>query len=249
MGRRVGAGHAPQGSCPRVQYPHIWRPVPGIWTALGSSHVSRERDRAELPVPLRRDVRLLGGLLGEVLRESGGQGLLDDVERLRHAVIAARRADSPPPDGAAPREITELVATWPLERAEAVAHAFTVYFHLANLAEEHQRIRTLRERDTGDAPVRESLAAAVAAIGAEHGPGRVAALVADLRVHPVLTAHPTEARRRAVTEALRRVSALLAGLDDERLGAGERAELRRRLREEIDLLWRTSALRAAAMRP
>src|SRR5262249_57533255 len=102
---------------------------------------------------MRRDVRLLGGLLGEVLRESGGQGLLDDVERLRHAVIAARRADSPPPDGAAPREITELVAAWPLERAEAVAHAFTVYFHLANLAEEHQRIPTLPQPDTPPPPV------------------------------------------------------------------------------------------------
>ena len=211
--------------------------------------MGRDADRQQVPAPMRRDVRLLGDLLGEVLRESGGEGLLDDVERLRRAVIAARRADPPSPDGAALREITELVAAWPLERAEAVAHAFTVYFHLANLAEEHQRIRTLAERDTGAAPVRESLAAAVAAVGAEHGPGRVAALVADLRVHPVLTAHPTEARRRAVTEALRRVSALLADLGDERLGAGERAELRRRLREEIDLLWRTSALRAAAMRP
>jgi phosphoenolpyruvate carboxylase len=211
--------------------------------------VGRDADRQQVPAPMRRDVRLLGDLLGEVLRESGGQGLLDDVERLRRAVIAARRADPPSPDGAALREITELVAAWPLERAEAVAHAFTVYFHLANLAEEHQRVRTLRERDTGAAPVRESLAAAVAAVGAEHGPGRVAAQVADLRVHPVLTAHPTEARRRAVTEALRRISALLATLDDQRLGAGERAELRRRLREEIDLLWRTSALRAAAMRP
>jgi phosphoenolpyruvate carboxylase len=142
-----------------------------------------------------------------------------------------------------------MIAAWPLERAEAVAHAFTVYFHLANLAEEHQRVRTLRERDTGHEPVRESLAAAVATIGADHGPGRVTALLADLLVHPVLTAHPTEARRRAVTESLRRISALLADLDDERLGASERAEVRRRLREEIDLLWRTSALRTVAMRP
>jgi phosphoenolpyruvate carboxylase len=195
---------------------------------------------------MRRDVRLLGDLLGEVLLESGGQGLLDDVERLRHAVIAARRAGSP---AHAQREITEMVGAWPLERAEAVAHAFTVYFHLANLAEEHQRIRTLRERDTGREPVRESLAAAVAAIEAEHGRGRVEALLDGLRVHPVLTAHPTEARRRAVTEVLRRISALVSGLDDERLGAGERAEVRRRLREEIDLLWRTSALRVAAMQP
>jgi phosphoenolpyruvate carboxylase len=210
--------------------------------------VGRDADRQQVPAPMRRDVRLLGDLLGEVLLESGGQGLLDDVERLRHAVIGARRA-GPPRADASLREITAMVAAWPLERAEAVAHAFTVYFHLANLAEEHQRIRTLRERDTGAEPVRESLAAAVATIGAEHGPGRLAALLAELSVHPVLTAHPTEARRRAVTEALRRISTLLSRLDDERLGAGERAELRRGLREQVDLLWRTSALRASAMRP
>ncbi len=198
---------------------------------------------------MRRDVRLLGDLLGEVLRESGGQELLDDVERLRHAVIAARRAESAPDAPDPLREISEMVLAWPLERAETVAHAFTVYFHLANLAEEHQRIRTLRERDTGDRPVRESLAQAVATIRAQHGSGRVAGLVTDLRVHPVLTAHPTEARRRAVTESLRRVGALLTSLDDGRLGASEHAEVRRRLREEIDLLWRTSALRTAAMQP
>src|SRR6266704_6775429 len=136
---------------------------------------------------MRRDVRLLGDLLGEVLRESGGQDLLDDVERLRHAVIAARWAGSAVPAGAlspggagpgggspyagdALDEIAEMVAAWPPERAEAVAHAFTVYFHLANLAEEHQRIRTLRERDAGGEPVRESLADAVAGIRGEAGP-------------------------------------------------------------------------------
>jgi phosphoenolpyruvate carboxylase len=206
--------------------------------------VGRDADRQNVPAAMRRDVRLLGDLLGEVLRESGGQELLDDVERLRHAVIAARRGGP-----ASLHEISEMVTAWPLERAEAVAHAFTVYFHLANLAEEHQRIRTLRERDTGDRPVRESLADAVATIRAQHGSGRVTSLLADLRVHPVLTAHPTEARRRAVTEALRRIGALLSRLDDERLGASERFEVRRRLREEVDLLWRTSALRAAPMQP
>jgi phosphoenolpyruvate carboxylase len=216
--------------------------------------VGRDADRQNVPAPMRRDVRLLGDLLGEVLRESGGQDLLDDVERLRRAVIAARHAEQARPAGEAGkpdplRAIGEMVAAWPLDRAEAVAHAFTVYFHLANLAEEHQRIRTLRERDTGDQPVRESLAQAVAGIRAEHGASRVAGLVAGLRVHPVLTAHPTEARRRAVTEALRRIGALLTSLDDGRMGASERMETRRRLREEIDLLWRTSALRAAAMQP
>ncbi len=207
--------------------------------------MTRDADRQHVPAPMRRDVRLLGRVLGDVLRQAGGQDLLDDTERLRRAVIAARRQGS---GDAAAAEIADLVAAWPLERAEAVAHAFTVYFHLANLAEEHQRIRTLRKRDTAAQPPRESLAATIAGIR-EPGPGSAGRLLADLRVHPVLTAHPTETRRRAVTEALRRIGALLASMDDARLGASEHAEALRRLREEIDLLWRTAALRVQAMRP
>src|SRR5580658_4871706 len=128
-----------------------------------------------MPGQMRRDVRLLGDLPGEVLRESEGEDLLADVERLRLAVIDARRgpdSDSQPGDPVGD-EIAALVASWPLERAELVARAFTVYFHLANLAEEHQRIRTLRERDTGERPVRESLAESVAAIRAQYGAARV----------------------------------------------------------------------------
>ncbi len=212
---------------------------------------------------MRRDVRLLGGLLGGVLRESGGQGLLDDVERLRRAAIAARYdelsreepPDAKPPQGGtaqADQVIADLVASFDTDRAEAVARAFTVYFHLANLAEEHQRIRAVRARDAAGEPVPESLAAAVADISGQDGQDghpAAAALVNGLRVHPVLTAHPTEARRRAITAALRRISGLLDQLADRRLGDSERAETRRRLTEEIDLLWRTSALRATAMRP
>jgi phosphoenolpyruvate carboxylase len=200
-----------------------------------------------MPQRMRRDVRLLGDLLGEVLRESGGEDLLADVERLRHAVIEARREDPPPQADPVGDEIAVLVASWPLDRAELVARAFTVYFHLVNLAEEHQRIRTLRERAAGGAPLRESLPVAVADIRAT-APGELEALLARLRVHPVLTAHPTETRRRAVTAALRRISGLLAGLDDAP-GPGAQAETQRRLREEIDLLWRTSPLRVKAMEP
>ena len=133
--------------------------------------------------------------------------------------------------------------------AEQVARAFTVYFHLVNLAEEHQRIRILRERDSGQAPVRESLAAAVAEVGHDGGPAHLAELLAGLRVHLVLTAHPTEARRRAVVAALRRISGLLDVLDDRRAGATDHDEARRGLREQVDLLWRTSQLRVKAMDP
>jgi phosphoenolpyruvate carboxylase len=205
---------------------------------------------------MRRDVRLLGDILGEVIRDSEGPELLADVERLRRAVIEARRGerDEYLADGAtsadpAGDEIAALVASWSLDRAEQVARAFTVYFHLVNLAEEHQRIRILRERDSGQAPVRESLAAAVAEVGHDGGPGHLAELLAGLRVHLVLTAHPTEARRRAVVAALRRISGLLDVLDDRRAGATDHDEARRGLREQVDLLWRTSQLRVKAMDP
>lgn len=199
---------------------------------------------------MRRDVRLLGEILGQVISESDGPDLLDDVEELRHRVIAARSTEASGADGdTADDDIAALVASWPLARAAAVARAFTVYFHLANLAEEHQRIRTLRERDVGAEPVRESLAGAVTALGRSIGTGPRADLLARLEVHPVLTAHPTEARRRAVTESLRRISGQLDVLDIADLGASARAEALRRLREEVDLLWRTSALRSQAMQP
>ncbi len=208
----------------------------------------RTADSRSVPAPMRRDVRLLGEVLGQVICEADGPGLLEDVEELRHRVIAARDPRTSADKGdAADDDIATLVASWPLTRAAAVARAFTVYFHLANLAEEHQRIRTLRERDTGAAPVRESLAAAVTALGGS----RVAdaGLLARLEVHPVLTAHPTEARRRAVTESLRRIGGQLDVLDGQHLGATARAEAVRRLREEVDLLWRTAALRDQAMQP
>jgi phosphoenolpyruvate carboxylase len=194
--------------------------------------------RQEVPESLRRDVRLLGSLLGQVLVDFGGQGLLDDVEALRHAVIAARRGET------TVDEVATIVGGWSLDRAELVARAFTVYFHLTNLAEEHQRIRTLNERDNGAEPLKESIAAAVAEIG--NGP-QLQAQLAGLELRPVFTAHPTEARRRAIVTAILRISGLLNDL--EKPGATERERTQRRLLEEIDLLWRTSQLRRTKLDP
>ncbi|MGP4096183.1 phosphoenolpyruvate carboxylase [Nonomuraea sp. KM90] len=193
----------------------------------------------EMPDELRHDVRLLGKLLGQVLAEQGGEDLLADVERLRKAVIAARRGEI------SADVITEMVAGWEIERAVAVARAFTCYFHLANLAEEHYRIRTLRERDAEGRVQRESLAQAVHELGHE----RVTELLAGLELHPVLTAHPTEARRRAVVTAIQRVSGQLTEYNTPGRGASERAESKRRMLEEIDLLWRTAQLRSTKLDP
>ncbi len=204
---------------------------------------TREAARQEIPPALRRDIRLLGELLGQVVADYGGATLLRDVERLRRSVIRARS------DGSYERSAQKLVASWSLERAEAVARAFTCYFHLANLAEEHHRARVLRERDQGPRPLPESLVATVAELRSRNGERRLRELLADFEVHPVFTAHPTEARRRAVVTAIRRVGEQLDRLDDPMGSEGERLEAKRRLIEEIDTLWRTGQLRTTQIHP
>ena len=203
----------------------------------------REVARQEIPEPLRRDVRLLGEVLGRVIAESGGEGLLHDVERLRTLVIRARDDDR------YERKAEKLIASWSLELAELVARAFACYFHLANLAEEHHRARVIRERDRGAEPVPESIGATVHQLRRRLGSKRLNELVASLEVHPVFTAHPTEARRRAVVTAIRRVGDQLERLDDPRISNSERLDADRRLVEEVDSLWRTAQLRALQVRP
>ena len=205
--------------------------------------LKRETARQEIPAPLRRDVRMLGEVLGQVMADYGGATLLRDVEQLRRTVIRARD------DGRYERNTERLVASWSLERAEEVARAFTCYFHLVNLAEEHHRARVLRERDQGPKPIRESLQATVADLRSRYGARRLREVLADFAVHPVFTAHPTEARRRAVVTAIRRVGEQLELLDDPRRAQGERLEAKRRLNEEVDSLWRTGQLRTTTIQP
>jgi phosphoenolpyruvate carboxylase len=186
---------------------------------------------------------MLGDVLGRVIADYGGAKLLRDVELLRRNVIRARD------DGRYERNVEKLVASWSLERADEVARAFTCYFHLVNLAEEHHRARVLRERDQGPEPLRESLQATVNELQTRHGARRLRGILADFAVHPVFTAHPTEARRRAVVTAIRRVGEQLDRLDDTRRSQGERLEAGRRLVEEVDTLWRTGQLRTSTFQP
>jgi phosphoenolpyruvate carboxylase len=201
-----------------------------------------DRELNELSAPLRADVRRLSSVLGEVIAESGGDAVLEGVERLRKATIELRerRGEAAAKQLAA---VVELVDGLGLHEAEAVARAFTVYFQLANLAEERHRVRILRERSRSRPAVSESLAATVAELRAEVGEAETDRLIENLEVRPVLTAHPTEARRRAVVDALRRIADVMDQLDDQRLSAAERADAERRLCEEVTILWRTAQLR------
>ncbi|GAB3158487.1 phosphoenolpyruvate carboxylase [Myceligenerans halotolerans] len=210
---------------------------------MSDTTTARGSARHEIPDPLRDDVRLLGGLLGDILREAGGQELLDDVERLRELTIDAYGNGQ---DGAL-AEAASLVDGFTLERAEQVARAFTCYFHLANLAEEFHRVRVLRTREaktaSGPAVLEDTLPEAFARLTEEVGRDEALRRLDELEFRPVLTAHPTEARRRAISGTIRRIGNLLAERDAQRLGGVSRAENERKLLAEIDTMWRTSPIR------
>jgi phosphoenolpyruvate carboxylase len=200
--------------------------------------------------PLALEVRLLGSLLGQVIAEQAGRELLDLVERVRRTTIRLRRGDEPSLRAGL---VTELAALEP-DRAEIVIRAFSLYFRLVNLAEERELVRSARRRDRERTGVRGAPDASLSAAadwlrrsGASEAD--VAAAFAALRITPVLTAHPTEARRRTVLIALRRVDRLLDTLADRDIAVAEDQDTRRRLREEITLLWRTADLRATAVSP
>ncbi|MDR7186632.1 phosphoenolpyruvate carboxylase [Microbacterium trichothecenolyticum] len=203
--------------------------------------VGRYEAEQAIPEQMRGDVRMLGTLLGQVLRESGSPGLYEDVERLRTATIQAYTDETPEAFARA----AAIADSFTIARADEVARAFTAYFHLVNLAEEHQRVRVLRERD--GRPDREqatdSVAAAFVRLAAEVGDDTALKRLQSMRFHPVFTAHPTEARRRAVSTSIRRLATLLEEHDASLRGGADERRAERRMLEEIDTLWRTAPLR------
>ena len=186
---------------------------------------------------LARDVQLLTGLHDQVLREARQAELVTLIGRLREATIqagAGTDADQP----------SRIIETLDVDTAGRLTRALTVHFHLTNLADERHRVRLLRGGAANGSPGSDDVWPAVAALGSQ-----VQDRVEQLRIHPVLTAHPTEARRRAVASALRRIAAQIDRYDDERAGPDERAVARRRMLEEIDILHRTSPLRTSRPQP
>jgi len=184
--------------------------------------------RGKRPVPdaLRSDVRLLTTLLGDAVRAHGGPTLFERVEALRAATIRLHERPTKSHAAAVERAVAEI----PRDQALAVARAFTAFFQLVNVAEDRQRVRDLRS--VGQA-----------------GPRVPPPIDRTVEVTEVLTAHPTEAKRRAVVEHLWRIGDLLDGLDDPRCAGRVRDETNRRLAEEVASLWLTDPLRRAAPTP
>ena len=194
---------------------------------------------------LSATIHLLGGLLGEVIGELESQALFDSEERVRN-LAKLRRAG----EAQAAVELAAEVESLALPAARAIASAFTLYFDLVNLAEETERIQRLRSRERAHhpAPLGESIAEAMAILKQQGvSPGEVEALLRELRIELVLTAHPTEAKRRTVLSMLQRIRDGIESLQRADLLPGERQAQIDALRAEIAALWLTD--RARTNRP
>jgi phosphoenolpyruvate carboxylase len=188
-------------------------------------------------------VRLLGDLLGRTIADIEGEDRLALVERIRALAVAHRRGE-----GEAGPELTRLLADMPLDDALVIVSAFASWFQLINLAEDQAMVRQLAvdrvaAGERGE-PHTETIRAAVETLAAWGlSAEQAAAAVHEVAIRPVLTAHPTEAKRRTVLTKLDRVARALRELDAEPLTPEHRAHLERYLAEEIASLWLTDDTR------
>ncbi len=196
----------------------------------------------DLGEELLSDLQLLDELLVDTVRARSGDAALELVEGIEEDAIRLRAGNL---EGGRDR-FAGRVAELDLDSLELVGRAFTLLFHLFNAAEEQHRIRVLRRRDRAGAPAEGSLAAACAEMARDGASAdEVRALLDRLFVMPVLTAHPTEARRRTVIDLLGQISGALEQLDDPRPGARERQRILERLREVVLALYVTEEARAS----
>ena len=189
----------------------------------------------ELDSALRRDIRRLGAQLGEALSRQHGPELLERVEQVRSLARGLRRSDE---DSTA---LAELLADVDVTDAGLLARAFTVYFHLANTAEQVHRIDDLTEKQAAGSNRFGEMVGRLREMG--FADDEIVSTVNSAELRPVFTAHPTEASRRSILDKLAEISSLIehrahAGADDT---ARRRAD--RRINELIDAIWQTDELR------
>ncbi|MCB9727704.1 MAG: phosphoenolpyruvate carboxylase [Deltaproteobacteria bacterium] len=190
--------------------------------------------------PLRDDVRVLGEMLGDTVRSAEGAGCFDAVERVRRLSKRARGGDEGAED-----ELTAFLTEMPDEEALPVARAFAQFLSLANIAEQHHRIRRRRDylRDKAGAPQRGSLEDGFQRLlAAGVAPEALRELICDTRIELVLTAHPTEVNRRTLLQKHNHIAALLARGDHADLTPEERRGVEGELRREIAGIWYTDEI-------
>ncbi|MCL1950729.1 MAG: phosphoenolpyruvate carboxylase [Turicibacter sp.] len=192
--------------------------------------------------PLRRDVKLLGNMLGEMLLSQGGQELLDTVESIRKKAKALRKAH----DGEKEAELrSEIQGLDPHVRCQVI-RAFSIFFHLINAAEQNHRIRRRRQYQlsAGKAPQPLSIESAVVELKDHEVDAKtIQESLKTLSLELVITAHPTEATKRSILETQQRIAAMLTSLDNPLLTNRERKGIKEGLFNEVAILWQTDELR------
>ena len=196
------------------------------------------------PRQLSDDIYLLAGILGDVLRASGGERAFAQTETARGLAKDLRGGD--PQAGIA---LDAFVRALPDDEAETLVRAFTNYFQLINLAEDSERIRRIRRREaTAGGPRRGSLRDAVGLLAARGVTAeQCSAMLAGAQIRLVLTAHPTEARRRTVIAKLARIFGILRDLDERQTLPDEATRARQILQHTIEEVWYSEEVRATEL--
>jgi phosphoenolpyruvate carboxylase len=191
---------------------------------------------------LRNDVKKLGNILGEILVHHGGISLFNKVETIREMTKKLRKDYNEEEYQKLKEEISMLK---PPVRQQVI-RAFSIYFHLVNIAEQNHRIRRRRQYQLQDDGVVQpvSLESAVVSIKENNFSDEVIQKVLnDLSIELIITAHPTEATKRTVLEIQKRISTILQQFDNPLLTKKERRTLEESLFNEVTALWQTDELR------
>ncbi len=191
---------------------------------------------------LRQDVKFLTGLLTDIIREQEGEELLSRIEEIRTLAKEIRQTNNP----FLVESQKKLIASLSIEEAYNVARAFTIYFQLVNIAEEVQRIRRLRDYDRSPEVFQEMSLKKLFKDLMDEGykPEEILEFLNNCDIGPVLTAHPTEAKRRTVLDHLDFISSQLVQLNRTDLTLSEQEHLTQRTKEELEILWQTAQVRS-----
>ncbi|WP_313071281.1 phosphoenolpyruvate carboxylase [Melaminivora sp.] len=222
---------------------------PAAPLATSSAAPARRTDKDQ---PLTQDIRLLGRILGDVIREQEGAAAYELVEQIRKLSVAFRR-DA---DQEANRALKKLLKSLTGDQTVSVIRAFTYFSHLANLAEDRHYIRRRAVHERAGSSQEGSIEVALARLRwAGIAPRAVAETLAEAYVAPVLTAHPTEVQRKSILDAEREIAQLLARRDEiatraqlykstrDTLTPRELAANETQLRARVAQLWQTRLLR------
>ncbi|NGP58584.1 phosphoenolpyruvate carboxylase [Paenibacillus thiaminolyticus] len=191
---------------------------------------------------LRRDVRFLGNILGEVLVHQGGNELLDIVEKIREISKSLRAVFLPE----LYEEFKQLINTLNPDIRHQVIRAFAIYFQLVNIAEQNHRVRRKRdyERSAGETVQPGSIESVILELKERNcSEEELRQILDSISLELVMTAHPTEAMRRAILDIHKRIAEDMMLLDNPTLTYREREQLRDKLLNEVITLWQTDELR------